>query len=66
MISMEKLIAFSFLVIYVWGIWKFWAGYRMTNFSLSFPTRLSLSLLWPVLVIANGSYRRNFVKALKG
>jgi hypothetical protein len=48
--------------IYVFGIYKFWTGFRRTNFSQG---RLYLSLLWPVLLL-NRSYRQNFTKALKG
>jgi hypothetical protein len=48
---------------YVYGGWKFWTGFRRTNFS---EGRLPLTLLWPVLVIANKSYRQNFGRALKG
>ncbi|BAZ16976.1 hypothetical protein NIES4071_88540 [Calothrix sp. NIES-4071] len=55
-----------FMIVYVSGIWKFWNGFERTNFQRSLPNRLSLSLLWPVLLITNKSYRRNFRKALKG
>jgi hypothetical protein len=50
------------LIIYGGGIWKFWTGFRRTNFS---EGRLPLSLLWPILLF-NKSYRQNFTKALKG
>lgn len=50
------------LVVYGAGIWKFWTGFRRTNFSQG---RLYLSLLWPVLIF-NKPYRQNFNKALKG
>lgn len=50
-------------VVYVGGIWKFWQGFHRTNFSSG---RLYLSLLWPVLLVANKSYRQNFNRALKG
>ena len=63
---MNGLLAFLLVGGYIWGIWKFASGYRNTNFSASLSNRISLSLLWPVLVLVNGSYRRNFVKALKG
>jgi hypothetical protein len=53
-------------VVYVGGIWKFWSGYSQTNFSRSFPTRITLSLLWPALLVINRAYRKNFQKALKG
>lgn len=56
------------LVVGAYGFigWKFWSGFENTNFARSFPNRLILSLAWPVLLIANKSYRQNFQKALKG
>lgn len=63
---MVKLIAFFVLIIYLVGIWKFMSGYRYTNFNRQLPTKLSLALLWPALLIINPSYRQNFQKALKG
>ncbi|MEL6496785.1 MAG: hypothetical protein AAFQ41_16945 [Cyanobacteria bacterium J06623_7] len=53
-------------VAYVGGVWKFLSGYRRTNFNASLPGKVALALLWPVLLIGNKSYRRNFNKALKG
>jgi hypothetical protein len=55
-------LVFLAVVVYVGGIWKFWTGFRRTNFSQG---KLYLSLLWPVL-LASKSYRQNFTKALKG
>ncbi|WP_041237950.1 hypothetical protein [Gloeothece citriformis] len=63
---MIKLIGLLVLVVYLGGIWKFSTGYRNTNFNRSLPTRLMLSILWPVLLVINPSYRQNFQKALKG
>ena len=63
---MVKLIQFTILVVYLTGIWKFIKGYNHTNFSRQLPSRLMLCLLWPILVVANSSYRHNFQKALKG
>lgn len=60
---MPVLITLIVAALYVGGAWKFWKGFRRTNFV---DNRLSLSLLWPVLVVANKSYRQNFSKALKG
>ena len=62
---MINIFVFILLVGYILGLWKFWSGYQLTNFNRSFTRRLTLSVLWPLL-IANGSYRKNFVKALKG
>ncbi|MBD2301291.1 hypothetical protein H6G80_27240 [Nostoc sp. FACHB-87] len=63
---MSKLIVLLLLVGYVGLGWKFWNGFTRTNFQPSLLNRIALSLLWPVLFIANQSYRRNFRKALKG
>jgi hypothetical protein len=59
---MGTLIGIVLAGIYVGGIWKFWTGFRRTNFSQG---RVYLALLWPVLVF-NKPYRQNFNKALKG
>lgn len=59
---MTSLIAIVLGAVYVGGIWKFWTGYRRTNFSQG---KVMLALLWPVLLF-NPSYRSNFRKALKG
>lgn len=59
---MTTLIGILLGAVYVGGIWKFWTGYRRTNFSQG---RVFLALLWPVLLF-NRSYRQNFTKALKG
>jgi hypothetical protein len=63
---MSPLIVVILLGLYGVGAWKFWQGFERTNFQRSLLNRLSLSFLWPVLLIANKSYRRNFRKALKG
>jgi hypothetical protein len=59
---MSTLITWLLVALYVGGIWKFWTGFRRTNFSQG---RFYLALLWPVLIF-NKSYRQNFTKALKG
>lgn len=63
---MPKLILAGVFVIYAVGAYKFWKGFERTNFQRSLSYRIGLSLLWPALFIANGSFRRNFRKALKG
>ena len=60
---MLPLIGILLTVGYVFGAVKFLQGFRRTDFS---GNQVKLALLWPVLVIANGSYRKNFLKALKG
>ncbi|MGJ5676731.1 MAG: hypothetical protein ACR9NN_24540 [Nostochopsis sp.] len=65
-IAMSGLIAVLLIVGYTGLGWKFWSGYKKTNFTRSTVNRLMLSLLWPVLYITNKPYRQNFNKALKG
>ena len=48
--------------VYGWVAFRFMSGFHRTNFS---QNRLPLALLWPVLLLANPSYRQNFRKALK-
>jgi hypothetical protein len=60
---MLPLLGYIAIGVYIWGAWKFWTGFRRTNFDQG---RIHLTLLWPVFLIANKSYRRNFTKALKG
>ena len=59
-------IFFILIIFYGVGGWKFWNGYRSTNFSSSLPNRLALTLFWPLLLAVNPAYRKNFQKALKG
>lgn len=63
---MSQFIVFVLVVVYCGGIWKFLSGFRRTNFNAGLPGKVTLALLWPVLLLANRSYRRNFQKALKG
>lgn len=63
---MSHIIAVIVFGVYLLGIWKFISGYTRTNFNRQIPTKLMLSLLWPVLLVVNTSYRQNFTKALKG
>ena len=63
---MSQLILIVLLVVYFGGAWKFWKGFPRTSFSRSLSNKLILASLWPVLLIANKSYRKNFQKALKG
>lgn len=59
------LIKLLLLGIYVYGAWRFWTGYRWTNFNNSLASKATLTLFWPVLLAFNPSYRQNFRKALK-
>jgi uncharacterized membrane protein YecN with MAPEG domain len=49
-------------VVYLVGAWKFWVGFRRTDF---IQNRLGLTVFWPVMLL-NSSYRRNFSRAIKG
>jgi hypothetical protein len=59
---MSTLIGIVLLAVYVGGAYKFWTGFRRTNFS---EGKLYLTLLWPAFIL-NRSYRDNFRRALKG
>ena len=61
-----SVIVFGLLVVYIGGAWKFWKGYNRTQFNRTMSDKIRLSLLWPALLVANQSYRKNFRKALKG
>jgi hypothetical protein len=63
---MAYLIGLVIALGYSFGAWKFWQGFNRTSFERSLGNRAILSLLWPILFIANKSYRKNFTKALKG
>lgn len=58
---MEYLVILLLGGLYVGGGWKFWKGFRYTNFQSG---RLLLTLLWPILLF-NKSYRQNFAKTLR-
>jgi hypothetical protein len=60
---MPTLIGFLLLGTYVFGVVKFLMGFRRTDFE---GNQIGLALMWPVLFVMNGNYRRNFFKALKG
>ncbi|MFZ9737405.1 MAG: hypothetical protein ACO3EZ_05295 [Prochlorotrichaceae cyanobacterium] len=61
---MVKVFVVLGVLVYVWGAWKFLKGFKRTNYTKG--NGLPLALLWPVLLIANRSFRQNFQKALKG
>lgn len=58
-----QLIVILVLAGYVFGMVKFLQGFRRTDFE---GNQIGLALLWPVLFVMNGNYRKNFYKALKG
>ncbi|MBE7381726.1 MAG: hypothetical protein F6J95_009990 [Leptolyngbya sp. SIO1E4] len=60
---MAKLLLIALVIAYGVGAWRFWQGFHRTNFSQG---KVWLTLLWPVYLIANKSYRENFNRALKG
>lgn len=57
-----QLIALVLTAVYLVGAWRFWRGFRSTNFM---QNRLGLTAFWPILLLSR-SYRENFRKALKG
>lgn len=63
---MGGFITFGLILVYGGGVWKFWNGFRRTNFNVAFTNKLRLALLWPFLLAYSKSYRQNFRKALKG
>lgn len=63
---MGGFITFGLVLVYGGGVWKFWNGFRRTNFNVAFTNKLRLALLWPFLLAYSKSYRQNFRKALKG
>ncbi|MBD1874598.1 hypothetical protein H6F75_13995 [Nodosilinea sp. FACHB-131] len=60
---MGTLIALLLAVIYGGGAFKFWTGFNRTNFT---DGRVKFTLLWPLFLALNKSYRQNFSRALKG
>lgn len=63
---MPYVIGFILLFAYILGGWRFWKGFRQTNFDQNLLNRLFLSALWLPLLIVNKSYRKNYQRALKG
>jgi hypothetical protein len=60
---MGYLLLIVLIGVYGWGAYKFWQGFGRTNFSQG---RVQLTLMWPLLLLVNKSYRQNFNRALKG
>jgi hypothetical protein len=60
---MSTLVALVLMTVYGGGAWKFWQGFDRTSFSQG---KVKLTLLWPLLLALNKSYRDNFNRALKG
>ncbi|MGB3138990.1 MAG: hypothetical protein WBG38_11020 [Nodosilinea sp.] len=60
---MGTLIALLLAGIYGGGAFKFWTGFSRTNFS---DGKVKFTLLWPLFLALNKSYRENFSRALKG
>jgi hypothetical protein len=60
---MGTLITLLLIGIYGGGAWKFWTGFDRTNFS---EGKVKFTVLWPLFLVLNKSYRENFNRALKG
>ncbi len=41
---MGKVIVFGLILAYGFGVWKFWSGFRKTNFTQTLLNRIGLSL----------------------
>jgi hypothetical protein len=57
-------IVFGLVGGYIYGVWRFSTNFERTNFDRNLGTKISLSILWPVLYIVNSSYRQNFNRTL--
>ncbi len=57
------MLKFLLICFYLLGVWRFWVGFGRTDYH---SRRLLLTLLWPLLLVANAGYRRNFRRALTG
>ena len=60
---METLILLLLAAIYGGGAFKFWTGFDRTNFT---GGKVKFTLLWPLFLALNKTYRENFSRALKG
>jgi hypothetical protein len=60
---MSTLLVLLSAAVYSGGAWKFWQGFNRTNFT---QDKVKLTLLWPIFLALNKSYRENFNRALKG
>lgn len=57
------LLKLTIAAVYVIGAYKFWCGFRQTNFTSG---RILLTIFWPVCYVINPRYRQNFTRALRG
>jgi hypothetical protein len=60
---MGTLITLLLVVIYGGGAFKLWTGFNRTNFT---DGKVKFTVLWPLFLALNKSYRENFNRALKG
>jgi hypothetical protein len=63
---MLNFLIFGSLGLYIYGAWKCWRNFDRTNFNRTLGTKVVMSLFWPALYVANGSYRQNFHRTLRG
>eukprot|EP00873_Tetraselmis_striata_P045216 jgi/Tetstr1/465480/TSEL_010164.t1 len=57
---------FTVALLYFAAAVRFWWNYQRTVYSSALVTRVTLTALWPVLLIISSTYRTNFSKAWKG
>lgn len=62
---MSDLLPLLIMLLYLTGVIIFATGYGYTTFSKTIPKATILSLFWPVFLVSNGRYRRNFRRAVK-
>lgn len=62
---MEYWFLLAILALYLTIMGLFITGYRHTTFPHRTVPKLSLSVLWPLLLIVYPRFRRNFQRALK-
>ncbi|OBQ08878.1 MAG: hypothetical protein AN482_12520 [Anabaena sp. LE011-02] len=55
-----------YLMVYVGYAWKFWHGFRWTTYEKTVSNQIKLTLLWPVLLVVNRRFSRNFKRAKRG
>lgn len=53
------------LAVYAFGAFKFISGFSKTTYADSVPSKLGLTVLWPVLFVVSQKYRNNFKKAVQ-
>lgn len=48
---------------WIYGGYRFFKGYKTTDYQSTF--RIPLALAWPVFILVNGRFRENFMRAIR-